>query len=1054
MGSLLDSGVSSTAAPVETADHPRTLGWVATTALAMGGSNQSLFLLSALFAGQGEIPGQGSAAVPLLIVGLLLGWAAAPGWTELILMYPKRVGGIAATCAEAFRPYNPVLANLTGVCYWWGWIPTCGLTAIFSAAAIHEWYLPNVPVPVLACGLVLSFMVVNLCGVKWAGRLAIPIATGSAALALISALAPVIAGEVDWKQASTFHLTVPFSGWFGGLTACMAGLYLIGFAAPAFEAAACHVGETVDPNKNVPRAMFASAAMASVYFIALPVVWLGVLGPEQLGKDLMLVLGPTFAPLFGSFAKAAAIWFMMLNMFHGTLQPLAGAARTMSQLAEDGLLPRILEKRSRTDVPWVATCLTAGMAIFFLFLGDPVWLLAAANFTYLIGICLPNVAVWLLRKNQPGATRPYRAPRGLIVAGLVAAAVWSISAILGFQQFGMKTVLFGVLFAYSGSALYAWRRFSDRRRAGLPGVAKTLHIKLTGAMLLVLVFDGAGYLLAVTSLPDQSSALVSVLEDIFVAVAILSISVGLVLPGIIAHAMVQMSDAAAGMAKGAIASFSNALLALGRGDLDAAYAKVSVVPVKVHSNDEVGEMAKNFNSLQHEVARAAASLDQAREELRQARHDALTGLITRREFERRLEIALTRARRDPTPYCLLYIDLDHFKVVNDTCGHAAGDELLRQITGLLRAAIRTRDGVARLGGDEFAILLEDCPPAPSERIAQDLLQAIQAFSFTSADKVFKIGASIGLVTFFDGELGSLELMRAADDACYVAKKKGRNRIHIYQPADREVAARQGEVDWVGRLRRALEDSRFCLYAQDMISVGTTRAAERHQELLLRMIDEEQQIVEPMAFIPVAERYNLMPAVDRLVIATAFTQCARIVEQEGHVDMHRWAINLSGESLSEDDFLEFVRNQFKLTGLPHPAICFEITETAAIANFDKATHLIRELKKLGCGFSLDDFGSGMSSFGYLKHLPVDHLKIDGAFVRNIADDAIDRAMVEAINKVGHTMGITTIAECVEMPQTLTILQEIGVDYAQGFAIARPQPYITAHQFMSGMVVNAA
>jgi len=1054
MGSLLDSGVSSTAAPVGTADHPRTLGWVATTALAMGGSNQSLFLMSALFAGQGEIPGQGSAAVPLLIVGLLLGWAAAPGWTELILMYPRRVGGIAATCAEAFRPYNPVLANLTGVCYWWGWIPTCGLTAIFSAAAIHEWYLPNVPVPTLACVLVLSFMLVNLCGVKWAGRLAIPIATASAVLALISALAPVFAGEVDWKQASTFHLTVPFSGWFGGLTACMAGLYLIGFAAPAFEAAACHVGETVDPNKNVPRAMFASAAMASVYFIALPVVWLGVLGPEQLGKDLMLVLGPTFAPLFGSFAKAAAIWFMMLNMFHGTLQPLAGAARTMSQLAEDGLLPRILEKRSRTDVPWVATCLTAGMAIFFLFLGDPVWLLAAANFTYLIGICLPNVAVWLLRKNQPDATRPYRAPRGLIVAGLVAAVVWSISAILGFQQFGMKTVLFGVLFAYSGSALYAWRRFSDRRRAGLPGVAKTLHIKLTGAMLLVLVFDGAGYLLAVTSLPDQSSALVSVLEDIFVAVAILSISVGLVLPGIIAHAMVQMSEAAAGMAKGAMASFSNALLALGRGDLDAAYAKVSVVPVKVHSDDEVGEMAKNFNSLQQEVARAAASLDQAREELRQARHDALTGLITRREFERRLEIALARARRDPTPYCLLYLDLDHFKVVNDTCGHAAGDELLRQITGLLRAAIRNRDGVARLGGDEFAILLEDCPPAPAERIAQDLLQAIQAFTFASGDKVFKIGASIGLVTFYDGELGSLELMRAADDACYVAKKKGRNRIHIYQPADREVAARQGEVDWVGRLRQALEDSRFCLYAQDMISVGAARQSERHQELLLRMIDEDQQIVEPMAFIPVAERYNLMPAVDRLVIATAFTQCARIVEQEGRVDLHRWAINLSGHTLSEDDFLEFVRNQFKLTGLPHPAICFEITETAAIANFDKATYLIHELKKLGCGFSLDDFGSGMSSFRYLKHLPVDHLKIDGAFVRNIADDGIDRAMVEAINKVGHTMGITTIAECVEIPETLTILQEIGVDYAQGFAIARPQPYITAHQFLSGMAVNAA
>jgi diguanylate cyclase (GGDEF)-like protein len=1043
--SLPDSERSNADAPSATVDHPRTLGWVATTALAMGGSNQSLFLITALFAGQGEIPGQGSAAVPLLIIGLLLGWAAAPGWTELVLMYPKRVGGIAATCAEAFRPYNPVLANLTGVCYWWGWVPTCGLTAIFSAAAIHEWYLPDVPVTVIACALVLFFAAVNLCGVKWAGRLAIPIASASAILALISALAPIAAGHVDWEQATTFHLTVPFAGWFGELTAIMAGLYLIGFAAPAFEAAACHVGETIDPNRNVPRAMFASAAIASIYFIALPIVWLGLLGPEDLGKDLMLVLGPTFAPVFGSFAKAAAIWFMMFNMFHGTLQPLAGAARTMSQLAEDGLLPRTLERRSRTDVPWVATWLTAGMAILFLLLGDPIWLVAAANFTYLIGICLPNVAVWLLRRNQPEVHRPYRAPRGMIFLGLIAAAAWSISAVLGFQQFGMKTVLFGVLFAYSGSVLYAWRRFSDRRRQGLPGVANTLHIKLTGAMLLVLAFDGAGYLLAVTSLPDQSSALVSVLEDIFVAVAILSISVGLVLPGILAHAMVQVSQAATAMATGAMASFSNALLALGRGDLDAAHAQVNVMAVKVHSGDEVGEMARSVNTLQQEIARAAESLAQAREELRQARHDALTGLITRREFERRLDAALVRTRRDPISFTLLFLDLDYFKVVNDTCGHAAGDELLRQITGVLRAAFRSRDSVARLGGDEFAILLEDCPPQPAERIAQHLLQAIQTFSFSWEGKVFKIGVSIGLVGFRDGSLGSLELMRAADDACYVAKKKGRNRIHVYQPADSDVAARQGELDWVGRLRRALHDGRFCLYAQDIVAVSASRKGERHQELLVRMIDEGAGIVNPMAFIPVAERYNLMPAVDRLVISTAFAEFARIIAREGAVDTHRWAINLSGASLSDDDFLEFVRTQFDMSGVPHAAVCFEITETAAIANFAKAAHLIRELKTLGCGFSLDDFGSGMSSFGYLKHLPVDYLKIDGAFVRDIVKDPIDRAMVEAINKVGHVMGITTIAECVETALTLAILEEIGVDYAQGFAIARPCAYITPHRF---------
>jgi amino acid transporter len=207
-----------------------------------------------------------------------------------------------------------------------------------------------------------------------------PIATASASLAFISALAPTVAGDVDWRQAFDYHLTTPFPGWFGDLTAVMAGLYLIWFAAPAFEAAACHVGETKDPNKNVPRAMFASAAMAGVYFIVLPVVWLGVLGPEPLGCDLPTVLGPTFAPLLGCFGKAAAIWFVMLNMFHGTLQPLAGATRTMSQLADDGLLPRFLSLRLKaTDCPWAATTLTASAAIIFLIAGDPVWMIAAAN---------------------------------------------------------------------------------------------------------------------------------------------------------------------------------------------------------------------------------------------------------------------------------------------------------------------------------------------------------------------------------------------------------------------------------------------------------------------------------------------------------------------------------------------------------------------------------------------------------------------------------------------------------------------------------------------------
>lgn len=610
--------------------HPRTIGWFGTTALAMGGSNQMLFILGALFIGQGSISGQGSAAVPLLILGLILSWMALPGWTELILMWPNRIGGIAATCAEAFRPYSPVLANLTGVCYWWGWVPTCGITALLSASAITQWFLPGVSPTLLAIGIITVFTGINICGVKWATRLAIPIACASGLLAFLSALIPIFAGKVDWVQASTFQLTTPFPGLFGQITSAMAGLYLIGFAAPAFEQASCHVGETIDPNRNVPRAMYASAGMATLFFGVLPIVWLGTLGPEPLGKDLALELGPTFAPLFGAGAKAAAIAFMMFNMFHGTLAPLAGSVRTLSQLSEDGLLPRFFADRARTDTPWIATLFTAGMAIVFLLIGDPIWLIAAANLTYLIGISLPSIAVWLLRRDAPDMARPYRAPRGTIMMGVVAALVWGLSTVLGFQQFGLPTVLAGIALAYSGAALYACRCFSDRRRAGLPGIARTLHVKLTGAMLAVLLLDGAGYYLAVHFVPGDQKALVAALADIFVVVALLTITVGLVLPGMIAHSAVEVSKAAVKLATGTLMDFSRAMSALAEGNLDEARAKIDYAPVSVHGRDEIGQMAASFNVLQEEVARAAVGLNGAREGLRTAR-TALTESHSRLE---------------------------------------------------------------------------------------------------------------------------------------------------------------------------------------------------------------------------------------------------------------------------------------------------------------------------------------------------------------------------------------------------------------------------------------
>lgn len=597
----------------------RSIGWLGTTALAIGGSNQSLFLIGALIAGQGDIPGQGSAAIPLLILGLLLSYAALPGWIELVMMSPQRVGGIAAACPAAFRPYGRILSTLTGTCYWWGWVPTCGLTAILSATAINQWFLHDVSISTLACLLVGAFTFVNLLGIHHVTRLAIPLASCSALLAFVSALAPLVSGSVDWHRATEFHLETPFSGAFGDLTSFMAGLYLVGFAAPAFEAAACHVAETRDPERNVPRAMKASAAMGAVYFVVLPLVWLGALGTKPLAADLGQVLGPTFAPVFGALAKSAAIWFMMFNMFHGTLQPLAGAARTLSQLADDGLAPRFLGIRNERDVPIVATLTTAGVSIAFLLIGDPIWLVAAANFTYLIGISAPSIAVWLLRLNAPHAERPWKAPRYTIGLGVVAAVVWLLSTVLGFQQFGLPTVVFGMAMAYSGAGAYLWRQWEDRRRAGLRRGFRSLHLQLTGAMLLVLALDGAGYILAVSRLPASQIMMRTALEDIFVLVALLTITVGIVLPGIIANSAEEVSMAARKLATGTLRDFSSAMRALGRGDLDAAYANIDIHRVVVRSKDELGEMAQSFNAMQAEVAAAAISLGDAREGLHSAR---------------------------------------------------------------------------------------------------------------------------------------------------------------------------------------------------------------------------------------------------------------------------------------------------------------------------------------------------------------------------------------------------------------------------------------------------
>ncbi|MFO1318942.1 MAG: EAL domain-containing protein [Burkholderiales bacterium] len=423
----------------------------------------------------------------------------------------------------------------------------------------------------------------------------------------------------------------------------------------------------------------------------------------------------------------------------------------------------------------------------------------------------------------------------------------------------------------------------------------------------------------------------------------------------------------------------------------------------------------------------------------QASHDALTGLINRTEFERRLDLALQTATQMGRHHAVLYLDLDQFKVVNDTCGHAAGDQLMRQVSTLLQHCLREGDTLARLGGDEFGVLLENCPPDAADRIADKLRQTVTDFHFAWGNLSFNIGVSIGLVNVEDALFTLAEVLRAADTACYMAKEKGRNRVQVYHPEDSELTIRQGEMEWIGRLQRALDENRFVLHAQEIFEVAGPRRGGRHCELLIRMLDEDGHLVPPMAFIPAAERYNLMPAVDRWAIRTALATLSRLGSEEGPHPIELCAINLSGASITDERFLDFVREQFTRFAVPYSMICFEITETAAIANLDRAERLMRELKALGCWFSLDDFGAGMSSFAYLKHLPVDFLKIDGAFVKDMADDPIDRAMVEAINNVGHVMGKKTIAEFVDSPQVFEALRRIGVDYAQGYGLARPEPF---------------
>lgn len=420
----------------------------------------------------------------------------------------------------------------------------------------------------------------------------------------------------------------------------------------------------------------------------------------------------------------------------------------------------------------------------------------------------------------------------------------------------------------------------------------------------------------------------------------------------------------------------------------------------------------------------------------EASHDPLTGLINRREFTTRVEVALAASRTQGQQHAVCFMDLDRFKVVNDTGGHAAGDEFLKILASVLKSRIRQSDSLARLGGDEFALLLEGCSMDRAQLIAADLLSTVKDFRFDFKGKTFTVGISIGLAPV-TGDANCGEVLSMADTACYLAKEQGRNRVCVYRVDNSDIVTRRREASWVTRINSALAEDRFVLYYQDYLALKPEDAERDHLEVLLRMIDEEGNLIPPGSFLPAAERYNLMPAIDRMVIKKVFTAYRWLVAERGGRPL-TCAINLSGTSLNTSDLFEFIRQQAAEHALPPGSICFEITETAAINNLRNAAEFVRHCKSIGMLFALDDFGTGASSFGYLKNLPVDYLKIDGSFVRNMEGDGVDRAMTETINRIGKIMGIRTVAEYAENDNIIRELRKIGVDYAQGFGVCMPAP----------------
>lgn len=447
--------------------------------------------------------------------------------------------------------------------------------------------------------------------------------------------------------------------------------------------------------------------------------------------------------------------------------------------------------------------------------------------------------------------------------------------------------------------------------------------------------------------------------------------------------------------------------------------------------------------IQREIVVAAdrSTLRNTAEKLKQsAELDQLTGLPNREIFEKAIDEAIQDSKEHHSEHALLYMDLDQFKVINDTCGHVAGDNLIRQLANEMETQLRKGDILARIGGDDFGMLIFDCNLGTAREIAERFRGVISAYRFSWDNNRFDIGVSIGLVMINDHTSSANEVLSAADVSCYTAKDLGRNRIHVYESGDYQVEQRHGEMMWVSKLTSALDENRLTLFGQNICDIHQANEPRVAQEVLVRMRDKESVNILPGSFIPAAERYNVMPMVDRWVIKTLFErfgdECRSFARNPGENKYHRFFINLSGSTINDRDFLEFVKQQFVYYDIPPQSICFEITETAAVGQFSQAIHLISELRRLGSAFALDDFGSGLSSFSYLKNLPVDYLKIDGAFIRDINTQEVDLAIVDAVCRVCKVMGLYTIGEFIESEDILNTVRFIGVNLGQGYALNKP------------------